>query len=99
MNPRRHFFRSVLGIGAGSAALSRSARAQPAIASQPNSGAAVPVVTPDIVDLTFTMDSGVKVLQLTAEPVKQMIIPGRTLDLWGFNGTAPDPTIQANEGD
>ena len=100
MNPRRIFFRSVLGIGAGAVALSRAARAQPAIKTQqPNSGAAVPVVTPDIADLPFTMDSGVKVFHLTAEPVKQVIIPGRTFDLWGFNGSAPGPTIQANEGD
>jgi hypothetical protein len=93
MNPRRSFFRRVLGIGASAVALSRVARAQP------NSGASVPVVTPDIADLTFTMDGGVKVFHLTAEPVKQMIIPGRTFDLWGFNGSAPGPTIQANEGD
>jgi manganese oxidase len=93
MNPRRSFFRRVLGIGASAVALSRAASAQP------NSGAAVPVVTPDIADLPFTMDSGVKVFHLIAEPVKQMIIPGRTFDLWGFNGSAPGPTIQANEGD
>jgi manganese oxidase len=93
MNPRRSFFRRVFGIGASAVALSRAARAQP------NSGAAVPVVTPDIADLPFTIDSGVKVFHLTAEPVKQMIIPGRTFDLWGFNGSAPGPTIQANEGD
>jgi hypothetical protein len=91
MNPRRSFFRSVLGIGAGALALSREAIAQPA--------AAVPVITPDVADLPFTLDGGVKVFHLTAEPVKQMIIPGRTFDLWGFNGSAPGPTIQANEGD
>jgi FtsP/CotA-like multicopper oxidase with cupredoxin domain len=56
-------------------------------------------LTPDIADLPFAMDNGVKVFYLTAEPVKQMIVPGRTLDLWGFNGSAPGPTIQANEGD
>ena len=59
----------------------------------------VPVTTPDISDLPFTMDSGVKVFNLVAEPVKQVIVPGRTFDLWGFNGSAPGPTIQANEGD
>jgi len=56
-------------------------------------------LTTDIGDLPFTMDNGVKVFHLVAEPVKQMIIPGRTFDLWGFNGSAPGPTIQANEGD
>jgi len=100
MNPRRSFFRSVFGTGAAAVALSRVARAQPANKTQPsNSGAAVAVVTPDVADLPFTMDGGVKIFQLTAEPVKQMIIPGRTFDLWGFNGSAPGPTIQANEGD
>jgi len=59
----------------------------------------VPVTTPDIPDLPFTMDNGVKVFNLIAEPVKQVIVPGRTFDLWGFNGSAPGPTIQANEGD
>jgi FtsP/CotA-like multicopper oxidase with cupredoxin domain len=59
----------------------------------------VPVTTPDIADRPFTWDNGVKVFQLTAEPVKQAVIPSRVLDLWGFNGSAPGPTIQVNEGD
>ena len=62
----------------------------------------VPVDTLDIGDLPFTIDNGVKVFNLVAEPVKQVIIPGgmgRIFDLWGFNGSAPGPTIQANEGD
>ncbi len=92
MNARRRFFRTVFGLGAGAAAVSRIARAQ-----QAPSG--VPVVTPDIADLPFTMDNGVKVFHLIAEPVKQAVIPGRTFDLWGFNGSAPGPTIQADEGD
>ncbi|HME05875.1 MAG TPA: copper oxidase [Bryobacteraceae bacterium] len=95
MNPRRRtFFRSVLGIGAGAVALSQGARGQ-----QPNSGAAVPVITPDIADLPFTLDGSVKVFHLIAEPVKQTIVPGRAFDLWGFNGSAPGPTIQATEGE
>ena len=63
------------------------------------SGTPVPVTTLDVGDLPFTMDNGIKVFSLVAEPVKQVIIPGRTFDLWGFNGSAPGPTIQANEGD
>ena len=92
MNPRRNFFKSILTLGAGASAFSRLARSQPARPS-------VPVLTPDIADLPFTLDNGVKVFQLTAEPVKQTVIPGRTFDLWGFNGSAPGPTIQAQEGD
>ena len=45
------------------------------------------------------MDGGVKVFHLVAEPVKQQILPGKVLDLWGFNGSAPGPTIQVNQGD
>ncbi len=62
----------------------------------------VPVTTLDVGDLPFTLDNGIKVFNLIAEPVKQVIVPGsmgRTFDLWGFNGSAPGPTIQANEGD
>jgi FtsP/CotA-like multicopper oxidase with cupredoxin domain len=92
MHPRRSFFRGVLGLGACAATLARVGKAQ-------RTDAAVPVVTPDIADLPFTIDNGVKVFHLIAEPVKQMIVPGRTFDLWGFNGSAPGPTIQANEGD
>ncbi len=55
------------------------------------------VTTPDIADLPFTMENGVKVFHVIAEPVKQVIVPGRTFDLWGFNGSAPGPTIQASE--
>jgi hypothetical protein len=72
-------------------------KAQPA--SDTGSVEPVPVVTPDIADLPFTIENGVKVFHLVAEPVKQILLPGRTLDLWGFNGSAPGPTIQANEGD
>jgi manganese oxidase len=103
MNPRRSFFRSVLGLGAGAAALTQVAKAQQGRSDQTitrsNSGTPVPVMTPDVPDLPFTMDNGVKVFNLIAEPVKQTVIPGRTFDLWGFNGSAPGPTIQANEGD
>jgi manganese oxidase len=95
MNPRRSFLRNVLGLGTGALALSEIAKAQ----RVQETSAPVPVVTPDIADLPFTMDNGAKVFRLVAEPVKQTVIPGRTFDLWGFNGSAPGPTIQANEGD
>ena len=99
MNPRRHFFRSVLGFWAGAAVLTEAARAQHPHTESANSETPVPIITPDIEDLPFTLEKGVKVFHLTAEPVKQTIIPGRVFDLWGFNGSAPGPTIQANEGD
>jgi hypothetical protein len=74
-------------------------RVTPGTGSSGPGSSPVPVTTPDIGDLPFTTDNGVKVFKLVAEPVKQVIIPGKTFDLWGFNGSAPGPTIQANEGD
>ena len=63
------------------------------------SGEFLPVQTPDVSDLLWTMDNGVKVFHLVAEPVKRQIHPDKTLDLWGYNGTSPGPTIQIMQGD
>ena len=57
------------------------------------------VETPDVAQLPWRMDGDVKEFHLTAEPVKQEIFPGRIVDLWGYNGSAPGPTIQVNQGD
>ncbi len=92
MSNRRSFFTK---LGALPAALF----AGRTLSAQQMNAPKVPVTTLDVADLPFTLDNGVKVFHLIAEPVKQMIIPGRTFDLWGFNGSAPGPTIQANEGD
>jgi manganese oxidase len=91
LNPRRDFFKKLFSLGAGAATLARALNAEET--------SDLPVVTPDVADLPFTLDNGVKEFHLVAEPVRQTIIPGRTFDLWGFNGSAPGPTIQAREGD
>ncbi len=57
------------------------------------------VETPDVPDLPFRMDGNVKEFHLIAEPVRQEIVPGRVVDLWGYNGSAPGPTIQITQGD
>src|SRR5689334_5042010 len=93
MKDRRSFFRNALGIGAGIVSASRLASAKE------NPGPPVMVETPDIKNLPFTADNGVKVFNLIAEPVKQQIAPNKTLDVWGFNGSAPGPTIQITQGD
>jgi manganese oxidase len=64
-----------------------------------HSNIVLPVVTPDVPDLPFEFDNGVKVFHLIAEPLKQTIIPGKVVNLWGFNGSAPGPTIQVSQGD
>jgi FtsP/CotA-like multicopper oxidase with cupredoxin domain len=89
MKARRNFFRDALTIGAGVF----SAKALP-ITSPP-----VRVQSPDLTDLPFDLDNGVKVFHLVAEPVHRQITPGKAIDVWGYNGSAPGPTIQVTQGD
>src|ERR1700761_8467405 len=65
----------------------------------PHAGSYTPVVTTDVGDLEYTMDGETKVFRLVAEVVRQKIHPSKTLDLWGFNGSAPGPTMQVHQGD
>ena len=105
MKSRRGFLTSVLGMGAGITALygqessPRSKNARGRIGSAREGQTPVPVVTPDVPQLPYRMDNGVKEFHLIAEPVKQEIVPGKVLDLWGYNGSAPGPTIQVTQGD
>ena len=59
----------------------------------------VPVVTTDVGDLSFEMDGDTKVFRLTAHVFRREIAPNKTIDVWGFNGSAPGPTIQVTQGD
>jgi FtsP/CotA-like multicopper oxidase with cupredoxin domain len=59
----------------------------------------MPVVTTDVGDLPYTVEGGAKVFHLTAEVLKREVTPGKTIDVWGFSGSAPGPTIQVNQGD
>ncbi len=59
----------------------------------------VPVMTPDVPDMAWRVEDGVKVFDIEVGHVRTEFIPGRIVDAWGFNGNVPGPTIQANEGD
>ncbi len=56
-------------------------------------------VTTDVGDLPFELDGDTKVFRLTAHVFKRQIAPDKTIDVWGFNGSAPGPTIQVTQGD
>jgi FtsP/CotA-like multicopper oxidase with cupredoxin domain len=86
---RRSFFTRLAGWGAA-AASAGGLRAQ---------RAPVLVKTPDVPKLPWKMVDGVKEFHLIAEPVHKELMPGRPIDVWGFNGSMPGPTIEANEGD
>ncbi len=104
MKSRRGFLSGVLGLGAGLAAHAVSqVQNESHPSKKPKAGAPttrpVLVQTPDVPQLPFRMDGGVKEFHLIAEPVKQELMPGKIVDLWGYNGSAPGPTIQINQGD
>src|SRR5258708_11892314 len=112
MKNRRDFLRNTLGVGAGLAAAARLFAAPQANGTgvdmdmkhmshttERSNSRIVSVETPDVPQLSWRMDGSVKEFRLIAEPVKQEIFPGRIVDLWGYNGSAPGPTIQVNQGD
>src|SRR6266566_2917525 len=107
---RRRFFQDAAVFGAGLFGLSKSLQAQdeksmsmrPREAQRahtPAPGAFLPMVTPDVADLPHETDGGVKVFHLVGEPVKRKIAPFKTVDVWGYNGSCPGPTIQVQQGD
>ncbi len=98
---RRNFLSAALG-GIGMAAATRAPRASGRGAGEAPADAAgdrVPVVSPDLPNLEPSIQDGVKVFHLVAEPVKTEFLPGRVVDCWGFNGTMPGPTIEVHQGD
>ena len=100
MSSRRTFIQSAIGAATVLGCPSRLLGVNRKRASdRPNSSTPLKVISPDLQALSFTIDNGVKVFQLTAEAVKRKIAPWKTIDCWGFNGSCPGPTIQVNQGD
>ncbi|MEY2685052.1 MAG: Multicopper oxidase mco, partial [Pseudomonadota bacterium] len=58
-----------------------------------------PVVTLNGWTLPFRMNQGVKEFHLVAEPVVREMTPGFHVNMWGYNGQSPGPTIEVVEGD
>src|SRR2546426_5489121 len=69
------------------------------IQSETVKGQNIPVGTPDLPKLPWKMVDGAKEFHLVAEHVRTEFVPGRVVDAWGYNGSVPGPTIEANEGD
>ena len=109
-NSRRRFFAGAFA-GAAGLAVSRSALAglpEPVIQSSaataapliPNTGRPYnPVVTLNGWTLPWRMKDGVKEFHLVAEPVVREVAPGFLVNMWGYNGQSPGPTIEVVEGD
>jgi manganese oxidase len=58
-----------------------------------------PVVTLNSWTLPWRMNNGVKEFHLVAEPVVREVAPGFHVNMWGYNGQSPGPTIEVVEGD
>lgn len=53
------------------------------------------VITPDVPTLPWVIKNNVRYYELVAEPVKKEILPGIFMNVWGYNGCTPGPTIFA----
>ena len=58
-----------------------------------------PVVTLNGWSLPWRQKSGWKEFHLVAEPVVREFAPGMKVNMWGYNGASPGPTIECVEGD
>ncbi|MEG0112002.1 MAG: copper oxidase, partial [Comamonas sp.] len=65
----------------------------------PNGRPYQPVVTLNGWTLPWRMNAGVKEFHLVAEPVVREVAPGFFVNMWGYNGQSPGPTIEVVEGD
>jgi FtsP/CotA-like multicopper oxidase with cupredoxin domain len=114
MNPARRSFLRGLATVAGAATATHAAgqHVHPSPPAAPRRAApgrrvpahefgpgVVPVVSPDIPDMAWRLENGVKVFDIRVEHVRTELIPGRVMDGWGFNGSIPGPTIQVTDGD
>ncbi len=60
----------------------------------------VPVVTPDLPEkLSWTLKDGVKEFHLHCRHTRREFLPDIFIDVWGFNGGMPGPTVEAVQGD
>jgi manganese oxidase len=111
---RRHFFTgaatAVAAASVGRAALA----ALPEAVQQTSPDTAAPWVPPGVTGagrpyspvltlngwtLPWRMNNGVKEFHLVAEPVVREMAPGFLVNMWGYNGQSPGPTIEVVEGD
>jgi manganese oxidase len=97
---RRNAVLSGAAMLAGAAVMrANDARAEGPPAAAPGNMPYAPIVTPNNTTLPWTLKDGVKEFRLVAEPVAREFAPGMVVNCWGYNGSAPGPTIEVVEGD
>ncbi|MCA9109554.1 MAG: copper oxidase [Planctomycetaceae bacterium] len=58
-----------------------------------------PFVAPDLDKLPYELKGGVKEFHLVPQSVEREFLPGYKMNVWGFNGSMPGPTIEVTQGD
>ncbi len=107
---RRNFFAGAATAVAATTVSRVSMAALPEPVSQGSTATAPPLVPPNgrpynpVVTLNgwtlpWRMNAGVKEFHLVAEPVVREMAPGFKVNMWGYNGQSPGPTIEVVEGD
>ncbi len=112
MNRRNFFAGAATAVAAVSASsVGRAAMAAlPEPVLQASADTAPPLLPPDgrpyrpVVTLNgwstpWRMNDNVKEFHLVAEPVVREVAPGFMVNMWGYNGQSPGPTIEVVEGD
>ena len=59
----------------------------------------VPFEAPDLGKVPWKMVDGRKEFHLVCEAVTRELLPGYTMNFFGYNGSLPGPTIEATQGD
>ncbi|MAT14384.1 MAG: copper oxidase [Planctomyces sp.] len=59
----------------------------------------VPFEAPDLDKLPWKMVNGAKEFHLVPQAVSREFLPGYHMNVYGFNGSMPGPTIEVNQGD
>ena len=58
-----------------------------------------PFIANDLDKLPWEMKNGAKEFHLVPQPVSREFLPGYWINVYGFNGSMPGPTIEVNQGD
>ncbi len=65
----------------------------------PESGVPQATEKQGLQELKFSLENGVKVFKLTAEPIRWPILKDTTVTAWAYNGMVPGPLIRVSDGD
>lgn len=66
---------------------------------RPAADGPAPFEAPDLDKLPYKMVDGVKEFQLVPMAVEREFLPGYKMNVWGFNGSMPGPSIEVVQGD